>query len=192
MKIPLISIALTIAAVVQGLANNEPKSSTLTASPIEKSLILDVMASTTKSLSIIDSRGKLIFQDQIEENKQRIKYDVVSLRENTYTINVKGENNIDQYKMIVKKNGLSIEKSGFYYRPTVRVSERKIMINGLSSTSENIKLTIFNEKNDVVFKYKENSSNNYSQVFNLTQLEEGNYNVIVSTDHFSEIISVSL
>ena len=181
-------------ATMQLSANDEPKNSTLYIPGNEKSVVLNLVGPETEAefLTITDARGDIVFKDKIETNKQRIKYDLWKLPNDNYTIKVEGDQFVEYHQVLISNDLISLVSSETYSRPVVQNLNKKIIVNASSTNEEDIQLIIVDQTGQVVYAFNEKKQGNYKKAFNLEHLEVGTYNVIISTDHFSNEIKISL
>ncbi len=194
MKNVLLTTALILSYLIQLQASHSPNPSKLIILQDEKSLILNSPTYTngTEVLSITDANGALIFTDMIESDKKRIKYNLKALTNSTYTISVVTEDVTNIYETEIFNDKIEILKSRAYYRPAIYKLDGKVVLKAELENKEDILISFYDDNNLLVFQQKIEKDHSFVQSFNLDQLPKGDYEVLVTSEHFVEKINVTL
>ncbi len=169
-------------------ASKAPNTSTLIFNQNEKSIILNTSNYTqeSESVSITDAFDNIVFEDVIERYKHRVKYDLTTLPNGTYTIKVNQSNIITYYEVQITASIVNLLDTKSYYRPSIQQFNNKLIVKAALENKEDVKVRIYDNADDLVYQYHIEKNNSFSQTFNLENLPKGEYYVIVATDHFNE------
>lgn len=160
----------------------------------EKSIILNStnQSKETEVLKIADAKGKIIFTDVIEKNKQRVKYVLNTLPSGSYDITVDGSDVVTIYETIISDENLMIVDTRSHYRPSIHTANGRLLVTAAMEKKEDIDVSIYDDANTLVFTYSLEKEKTFTQSFNLEQLPKGDYRATVSTDYFIEHSNISL
>jgi hypothetical protein len=194
MKNLILVTAFILASFLQMIASDAPKSATLDVVSNEKSIVLNSSSVTeeTKTFTITDQSGAILFTDIIEKNKKRVKYDLKRLPNGDYSIKIAGNNSIEFYQATISDNDVSLTNAKTYFRPAIQQSENNIVVSSINLNDEDLQVSIYDSSHELIYKSNEQRTGNFQKTYNLKQLAEGEYNVIVSTDYFSNSMEISL
>lgn len=194
MKNLILNIVFVFAAILQLSANNAPKGSTIKVINNEKSILLNLKhnLSEVKNFSIIDNSGDIIFTDAIDKNKITVKYNLENLPSGKYIIKVQGNNFVEFIETVITNNFVNLIDTETYFRPVVKNMDHKVLVNALLLGEDDIQLNIYNENDVLVYDYSDKTKGSYIKTFNLEELVDGNYTVVVSTDNFTESLTISI
>lgn len=186
MKNLILVAALILSGLFQLQADNVFRAAKLIALQNEKSIILYTanQSKGTEVLKIADAKGKIVFTDVIEKNKQRVKYVLNTLQKGNYEITLKESEVIAKYEITISDENVKIVDTSSYYRPYIHSENGKLLISAEIEKKEDIKVTIYDQNNELVFMYNLEKDKTFTQSFNLDQLPKGAYSVTVSTDYF--------
>ena len=189
----LIYISATIIATVfQMNANTVPSHFTLNVLANQKAVILDLTNIEASSFVVLDENGVNVYAQKIEKFGTGVKYVMSKLPTGLYTIKINGNDFVEVYDAEISKEMLHINSFEVFYRPAIVEKENKFAIDALLSDNEEINVFIYNETGSLVFRFSDLESGKYNRVFDLNQLEKGDYSVIVSTDKFTESSKIRL
>lgn len=194
MKNVLLSVVLLAISTLQLAASNSVSSQSLDFLTNEKSVILDLsgLATEVEKFTITDHTGEVVFSRKVNNYESRVKFDLSKLFAGRYNFKVEGEDFFELHTALITDDQITIESVESYARPTIQELDNKIIVERVFSTEENIRVAIYNEAGTLVFESIDQKTGTYQKTFNLEQLEKGEYNVVVSTDHFSKFYSLSL
>jgi hypothetical protein len=194
MKNLILVTAFILASFLQMIASDAPKSATLDVVSNEKSIVLNssTVSEETKTFTITDQSGAILFTDIIEKNKKRVKYDLKRLPNGDYSIKIAGNNSIEFYQATISDNDVSLTNAKTYFRPAIQQSENNIVVSSINLNDEDLQVSIYDSSHELIYKSNEQRTGNFQKTYNLKQLAEGEYNVIVSTDYFSNSMEISL
>ena len=194
MKNLILTSVFILSYLFQLQAGNAPETSKLIVIQNEKSLILNStgLSAETKVFKITDAKGDIIFTDIVEKNKQKVKYDLRSLPNDNYNITVDGYNVATVYEAVISDESVMVEEIRTYYRPTIQSLEEKVVVSAALENKENIQISIYDHTNGLVFRHKIEKENNFNLPINLKRLSKGEYEVVVSTEHFIEQSKITL
>lgn len=192
------NLTLVVAFILSGLfqlqANNVFSAAKLTVLQNEKSIILNTadQFKRTEVLKITDARANVVFTDVIEKNKQQVKYVLNKLPNGNYDITVGGSEVVTVYETIISDDNVKIVDTKSYYRPSIHTTIGKLLVTAKVEKKEDVRVSIYDKSNVLVFRYSMEKENPFTQSFNLEHLPKGDYEVTVSTDYFVEQSKITL
>jgi len=194
MKNLLLAIAFILTSFFQLSANVVPKTTTLNVVLNEKAVVLNnkIVTDEQKMFTITNQLGTIVFTDVIEENKRRVKYDLKRLPNGNYSIKIGGTASVEIYEATISADDVSIINSKSFFRPTIQNMNHKIIVSSKHLNNEDIQVSIYDNSNTLVYRSNDQKTGAFKKLFNLEQLAEGDYNVVVSTDYFSQESTISL
>lgn len=194
MKNLLVLFAFILVSFAQLSASNAPQSSKLHVLKNEKAVILNLSGLTTKtkSFTVTDSYGEIVFTQVVSKYGHGVKYKLSSLPAGHYLIKVSGDDFVEMYNTVITDDQLIVENSEVHFRPSVTGIMDKVVVDAILANNEDIQVNIYNRSGGLVYSYNDEKAGSFNKTFNLEQLESGKYNVIVSTDYFTESSSISL
>ncbi len=194
MKDIMFTAVLVLTSIMQVHAGITAGNSNLEVVRNEKSIILNSASdiNETKELTITDAFGRIVFSDVIESNKKRIKYDLSALTNASYTISLVASKVTNIYEAKIDDEKVEILNIKSYFRPAVDNVDGKVLVRAELENKEDIRISIYDKSNVLVFHQNIEKENSFVQSFNLSQLPKGEYNVLVSSEYFNEHIMVTL
>lgn len=194
MKNIILTVTFILTSFLQLTARNAPKSSTLNVVKNEKAVVLNytIITQKQKMFTITNKLGVTIFTDIIEENKKRVKYDLKTLPSGNYSIKIEGNNSVEIYDVIIAPNSVNLINSKSFSRPKLLNMNNKVIVTSDNLNNENIQVSIYDNSKNLVYRFHDQKTGVFKKSFNLEQLAQGNYNIIVSTDYFSQSSKISL
>lgn len=190
----LISIvALLVFSNLQLLASNVPNKSTLNVFQSEKLIVLtnSINQGEAKSFTIIDYKNEVVFNQDLNKNRNVTKYDLTKLPTGQYKIKVTGEDFIEFHDAEISKESLRLNNFKTYYRPTLKEMDNKILVEAFLQ-NEKIDVIIYDHLGNLVYDFKEQQAGQFTKAFNLKELNHGKYSFVVITDHFTESSNISI
>jgi len=191
MKKQILALALVLSAISVTFANVNPSTtSTLKLSPSETSFIVDLTTFEGEAnyVSVTNERRNFSFTDKIESNNQKIKYNLSKLRTGTYTVKIKGDKTVEYYTINLDGYGVSIVEKETYSSPMIIKDTNKIIVQSTNTRLNKLSFSIFDTKGNAIYRKA-----GFSQkVFNLKELDQGEYRILVSDKEFSQELFVSL
>lgn len=194
MKNLIVLVAFTIVSIAQLSANNAPQSSKLHVLENEKAVILNLSGLTTKAknFTVSDSKGDVVFTQVVSKYDHGVKYKLSNLPAGQYVIRVGGDDFVEMYDAVITNDQLIVENSEVHFRPTVNSINEKVMVDAILANEEDIQVNIYNMSGELVYSFNDEKAGSFNKTFNLKQLQSDKYNVIVSTDYFTESSVISL
>ena len=189
----LLTCMLIISSIHWLSAGDISSPSTLTLLPNENSFVIDLNSfdGGVNYITITDKSGKTVFTNDIDSKKERIKYVLDYLPADTYTVKIKGDQQVEYYTINILKDSAHIVDVKTYSSPTVKSIAHRVIVESNNNNQDDINLTILNKLGDVVYSYSEKLEGSYKKAFNLRNLGHGNYKVLVSDDQFRQEVSVA-
>ena len=194
MKNLLVLIVCTLVSIAQLSAGNAPQSSKLHVLKTEKAVILNLSGLTTKAkkFTVTDSDGVIVFTQFVAKYDHGVKYKLANLPAGQYVIKVGGDDFLEMYNATITNDELIIENSEVHFRPTVNKLNEKVTIDAILADKEDIQVNIYNMSGELVYSFNDEKAGSFNKIFNLEQLKSDRYNVIVSTDYFTESSVISI
>lgn len=194
MKNLIFITAIVLSSIVQLLANSTPQLATLDVVANEKSVVLDLsnIAHEAEIFTVIDASGEIVFTEEVTKYKNKVTYNLERLPAGSYSIKLEGNNFVEFYETLITKEEISILETNAYLRPTIQKTNNKVLVNVASKAQEDIQVYIYDQDNQLMFSYSDEKVGDYQKVFNLSNLKKGEFNVILTTEYFSEVSRISL
>lgn len=185
-------LALTLTAVTFSFGNNTPDYSSLQVLGSEKAVILNLTKTEAISFVVYDETGEKVYSQEVAKFDNGVKYIMANLAAGQYTFKVAGNNFVELHDAVLTETTLNIENTQMFYKPSISENNNKIVVNTQLSNDEDISVTIFDDANNLVYDFNDHQAGSYSRSFDLNQLYDGKYKVVVSTDYFYETQSISI
>lgn len=150
------------------------------------------LLSDLKTFTLRDAEGTLVFSDNIESQKNRVKYTLNKLPQDQYTVEITGNHSMEIYEIAITDEKVRLLDTERYFKPTVKVENEKVYVDLLSIYDESLRIKVYNDINEEVYTFSKDGKGSFNKVFNLENLEKGEYNMVISTDHFLDNKNVSL
>ncbi|MBK6266652.1 hypothetical protein JKA74_16520 [Marivirga sp. S37H4] len=151
-----------------------------------KMLTLRVGAIQSESIKVTlkDNFGHLLFSEQVTEKNEFIKrFDLNNLKSGHYKIEVESEMNIRVMPVQVNWEDIEIMEQEFSVlnKPFIKMNANGIFdFNLLNLESQKTTVLILDDKGKVVYKDYLGAFAEYKRRYDLSQLDKGNYNIIVN------------
>jgi len=175
-------------------ANNSPKKITLDVIKNEKAVILNLSGLNThiEFFTITDASGELVFIKRVNKQESKMKFNLEKLPQGEYTLKVEGDNFIELFETVISNESLDIENKVSHFKPQLVRMDQKIMINAYFPSEGDIQVAIYDTKGVLVYDFNRHKTGSFRKIFNLGQLEKGDYDVVVSTDYFNQTSQISI
>lgn len=170
----------------------EPKLSV--AHNTEKSLIfeMDGLSNQTK-VSIQDVEGVIIYSENVANVATYLKkFDLRNLPDGDYVLKVEDTMKVTVFEFDINDSKVSIAERKENTKPVFKKDGQRVFLNLLNSDKEDVKITIYDSENRVVFKETVTDTFLVEKAFNFEKAYEDTYRVVVKDgdDTFYEDISV--
>jgi hypothetical protein len=177
--------ALVLLVAATGFATQLP---TMNVIPVEneKALVaFETMSPATFELSLKNQRGEIIYYRKSEEPAQnyRVVFDLHNLDEGNYHVNLK-HGNCALHRQITISNGKSIKVGDEIrmFSPYCKFENNTLRVSYLNSSQKNVFLNIFRDGQFVAGK-KLGKEMCIQKAFDLSKLEEGTYDIVLSNNN---------
>ena len=159
----------------------------------EKKIILNLskLNNEIQIFTITNTEGEEVFSEKVNKYEKDVEYDLSTLAIGLYTIKIEGENFIEIHTTEITADQVHFKNVESHVAPTFQEANEILIVEAAFSNEENVHVNIYNSLGDLVFKFTE-KTNTVHKKFNLEKLEKGNYNIIVSTDFFSQSKTISI
>ncbi|PTB93566.1 hypothetical protein [Marivirga lumbricoides] len=151
-----------------------------------KNLTLRIAAikSETIRITLKDDLGYMLFSEQVTDKNEVLKrFDLANLNAGNYKIEVENEMNVKVLPIKVTRTDIEIVETDFavLYKPYIKMNEGGVFdFNLLNLDTEKTTVLILDDKGRVVFKDYLGAQSEYKKRYDISQLEKGNYSVIVN------------
>lgn len=139
---------------------------------------LDDKKSETVSVRIADENGQTLVNEKITNSK---KYNVSQLPTGQYNITVTKKDAKTVQPFEVNSGTVTIEEANkkAYFTPGVAIKNENVMVNALVGQYTNITVSILDASGNVVFEDKNYVVVNLHKAYDIANLVEGNYRLVV-------------
>lgn len=170
----------------------EPKLSV--AQNTEKSLIFELEEpSGQTNVSIQDLEGVIIYSEEVTDAATYLKkFDLRNLPDGSYVLRVEDTSKVTAFEFDINASEVSITERKENTKPVFKKDGQKVFLNLLNSNKEDVKITIYDSENRIVFKETVSDTFLVEKAFNFEKAYEDTYRVVVKNgeDTFYENISV--
>jgi hypothetical protein len=140
------------------------------------------------SITISDNEKNVIFSDHLTTNQTSgIRYNLRNLASGKYHVVL--ENDLRKvFQTIILFDGKIVEKDAVVYnKPIIHIKDNKLKVTFLNSNEKAV-VSISNDIGEV-YKGKFDVESPFNKIFNVTQLEKGDYVINVSDFHTSKSVN---
>lgn len=170
----------------------EPKLSV--ANTTEKSLIFEMEDPSKQTIiSIQDAEGVIIYSENVADVATYLKkFDLRNLPNGDYVLRVEDTLKVTVFEFDINDSKVSIAEKKENVKPVFKKNGQKVFLNLLNSDKEEVKITIYDSVNRVVFKETVSNTFLVEKAFNFEKAYEDTYRVVVTNgvDTYYENISV--
>lgn len=146
-----------------------------------KSLVLewDAQLSDT-SIKIEDKNGNVMYTDNIVEGDKYLKkFDLAHLPQGDYFLKVENSMKEVVYSISVNKNDVSLIEEKENLKPFYKKKEGMVYLSLLNLDKEEVKVTVLDSANRVLFKEAFENKDVIEKVFNFKNALEDRYTVVI-------------
>jgi len=166
------------------LASGAFRVSTITGK--ENKAILEISDNADKKyeISILDASGDEVYYNKVLGEQQNFKrmYDLSKLDLGVYKVEVKTDGELNEQFVTVGTNGIEVSETVKEVHPFFKYNDNSLILTYLNYRSEDMSLSFYN--NDGLIWSKEIGNKfDLQKAFDLSQLEKGNYKVILSSQN---------
>ncbi|GAB5475323.1 MAG: hypothetical protein Mars2KO_34220 [Maribacter sp.] len=170
----------------------EPKLSV--AHNTEKSLIFEMEKPSNQTVvSIQDIEGVIIYSEEVADAATYLKkFDLRNLPDGNYILKVEDSLKVTVFEFDINDSDVSIVERKENTKPVFKKDGQKVFLNLLNTDKEDVKITIYDSENRIVFKETVSDTLLVEKAFNFEKAYEDTYRVVVKNgeDTFYENISV--
>lgn len=157
------------------LTNNNDKTITLRLGAIQDETI---------RITLKDNYGQMLYSEQVSDKNEFMKrFDLHNLVSGYYKFEIENSMNVKVMPIKVNRNDLIIveEEVSVLHKPYIKMNENGVFdFNLLNLDVEKTTVLITDDKGNVVYKEYLGSKSEYKKRYDISQLNKGNYNVIVN------------
>lgn len=159
---------------------NEPKIN-LETSESGKILVLKMNTPTSDfTLKLMDENSNIIYSENILNSSYAKEFNMKDLKNGTYYFSLENSAQSVIYTLNFRAGAIKIEnrkvKSN---KPVFKVSEKKIYVNLLNETKQQVQIKIVDEQNRKIFNSHYDGDFRIGEILNFEKAVKGNYTVVV-------------
>jgi hypothetical protein len=146
----------------------------------ENKLVMKLLThEESTSVRIKDENGILLFSEKTgSESLYQKVFDMGTLKEGSYIIEVEGEHTIQLVFFNVSKGKLVLtEDIKTTYKPVIRLKEGLVDLQLLNVSEEPVKITFYNNSGNVLLRHAPETDIRLEKRFNLGELSPGTYSM---------------
>lgn len=157
----------------------EPKLSV--AQNTEKSLIFEMEQPSEQTVvSILDVEGVIIYSEKVADVATYLKkFDLRNLPDGNYILTVEDALKVTIFEFDIDDTDVSIEERKENTKPVFKKDGERVFLNLLNSEKEDVKITIYDSENRVVFTETVSDTLLVEKAFNFEKAYEDTYMVVV-------------
>lgn len=187
--------SIATVALMFVIATSMAKEPTLSVTPnTEKSLIFEMDTPSEKTIiSILDIDGVIIYSEKVTSAATYSKkFDLRNLPDGNYMLSVEDMLKKTTFKFDIDKSNVFIEERKENAKPIFKKNGQMVFLNLLNATKEDVKITIHDSENRLVFNETVADTFLVQKAFNFEKAYEDTYLMIVKNgeDTFYENIIV--
>ena len=135
-------------------------------------------------ISIIDSKGIVLHSEKYQGPKFSKKFSFKNLPEGSYYFEVEGKTKVKVIPLTVSYKGVKLLESSkeVFFKPVIRRVEDKIFISKLNLGNDVLKIYLFDEKDNLLYRGELKDELNLSKTLNIKYLESGSYSIILKSN----------
>lgn len=181
------NLVLTVLAVFVAATVFATQLPTLNVIPVEneKALVaFETMSPANFELTLTNHRGETVYYKKSDEpvKNYRLIFDLDNLDEGNYHVNLKhGDCIIDRQITVSNGKNITVGEETRMFSPYCKFEDNILKVSYLNCTQKNVFLTIYNNGQYVTGK-KLGKEMCIQKAFDLSKLEKGNYDVVLSNN----------
>ncbi len=152
------------------------------------SLRLKDMNNETHHIKLIDKKGYVFLNEQIEDQNEYVKlFNLKNLPTGNYRLEIESDYKIILQDINVLKQQLTVDFTSKreFYKPTIRYAAPHLDLNMIYFGDGTINLVIRDENNQIAFKENLNKKGSINKRFDTSILSAGNYFVEIETNQYT-------
>ena len=187
--------SIATVALMFVVATSMAKEPTLSVSPhTKKSLIFEMEAPSAQTvISILDIEGVIIYSEKVGDvASYSKKFDLRNLPDGDYVLKVEDTLKETLFELNVDNSNVLIEERRENTKPVFKKNAQKVFLNLLNSDKEDVKITIYDSENRVVFNETVVNAVLVEKAFNFEKAYKDTYMVVVKNGEGSYYESIAV
>ncbi len=187
--------SIATVALMFAVATSAAKEPTLIVNPsASKSLVFQMDTTSDETIvSIMDIDGVIIYSEKVSEvDSYTKKFDLRNLPDGDYVLKVEDALKLTIFDFDIENSNVRIVERKENTKPVFKKVGQKVLLNLLNTDKEDVKITIYDSENRMVFNETVVDTFLIEKAFNFESAYEDTYTVIVKNgaDTFFEDIVV--
>ena len=174
---------LLVAVMISALIAN---GSNVTASVNENSKTFNLKIENSDgelNISIIDTEGVILHTEKYEGMNYSKSFDFKTLPNGRYYFEVEGVTKVNMIPVEVSSKGVKIIETTekVYFKPIIRKKDDKIFISKLNLTNEVLKVSLYDENKNIIYKGEMKGGLYLSKTLNIKNIKSGDYFLVLKS-----------
>lgn len=195
----IIRTGVVVAMMLMGVSTfakgSEPFVKVSAAGNKEFTLFINEVNAPAIVVSLKDISGNTLYKEVLlSEDKYSKMFDLEILPTGSYILEVEGDTSIKTWSVNLTSSGLTIDKDAKkeFFKPQLVINDDVLGVCFFNAQDENLKISLYNEKNERVFSEKLDKDIVMMKQYDLSKLGSGKYTAVAETagKTFNEIIEV--
>ncbi len=185
----LLAIALLLTGTTAIAGDSDPDIS-IRKSQGEKQTLVRVANLTTGSavLRLKDAQGRVLHREAIKGNAYMKKYNLASLPEGEYIIEVRSSEGVSQEAFTLSAGATQ----AVYFKPAVQIDQETVKVMFKNSIASPVSLKLYDRYGEVLYQETVACQENYAKGLNLSKLGSGRYSLSLTGDNYVYSKSIAL
>ena len=156
----------------------------------EKQPLVRVANLTTGSavLRLKDARGRVLHREAIRGNSYMKKYNMASLPEGDYTVEVRSSEGMSQETFTLSEG----TARAIYFKPAVQLDKETVKVMFKNSIESPVSLKLYDRYGEVLYQETVACQEQYAKGLNLSKLGAGRYSLSLTGDNYVYSKSIAL
>ncbi len=156
----------------------------------EKQTLVRVANLTAGSavLRLKDAQGRVLHRESIKGSTYMKKYNLASLPEGEYTVEVRSAEGVSQETFILNEG----TTQSVYFKPAVQIDEETVKVMFKNSIASPVSLKLYDRFGDVLYQETVACQEQYAKGLDLSKLAAGQYSLSLTGDNYVYSKSIAL
>ena len=185
----LVAIALLLVSS-SAIAGDADPAISIRKSQGDKQTLVRVANLTTGSavLRLKDAQGRVLHRESIKGTAYMKKYNLASLPEGEYTVEVRSAEGVSQETFMLSKGNAQ----AIYFKPAVQIDEALVKVMFKNSIASPVSLKLYDRYGKVIYQETVACQEQYAKGLNLSKLAAGRYSLSLTGDNYVYSKSIAL
>ena len=134
------------------------------------------------SIRFIDKYGKTLHKEVLKGINNSKKYDLSTLPEGNYIIELNANSKTIQYPVEVTNKNVTIKDGILKRKPLFLIEDNKVVVTRFSEKKQTMKIAVYDSNSNVIYADTLEGKLNVGKILNFSKLKDGYYKVVVKSD----------